>query len=106
MGCLTVASMQRSNPDRGMNKTSNAASQDSNHRAGRDQAGEDTEEQPSRRDRIKFPPASQTTTWKELDDELDKVLEEKVLGSVEQRIVIFGETVYDFCKSKFGMVKK
>lgn len=105
-GCLKVASMQRSEPVKGADKTSETSSLDANHSAGSLQSEKQADEQPGRPERIKFPQASLTTEWEELDKELSNELKQKVCGSIAQKIAVFGKTIYEFCRAKYGIVSR
>ena len=105
-GCLKAASMQRSEPVKGADKTSETSSQDANHSAGSLQSEKQADEQPGRPERIKFPQASLTTEWEELDKELSNELKQKVCGPIEQKIAVFGKTIYEFCRAKYGIVSR
>jgi len=78
MGCSKAPLTQRSDPNMGPDKTSEMFSQDANHCAGSLQAEVGADEQSGRPDRIKFPKASLTTEWEQLDMELCEVLKQKV----------------------------
>lgn len=106
MGCLKAPSMQRPEPVMGADKTSETSSQVANHSAGSLQAENGVDEQPGRPERIRFPKAALTTEWEQLDKELSEVLKQKVSGSIQQKISAFGKTIYNFCKSRYGVAIK
>ena len=101
-GCLEAILRQRTDPVMGSDKTADTPSQDANHSAGCLHAEECEEGQPNRRERIRFPKASQAHEWAELDTELCQALKDQVSGPARQKIVTFGETIYEFCKAKYG----
>ena len=105
MGCLRPNPEQRS-ASQGEGKTSDPSGQVSNHSASEIQAMDDAIEVPITKERIKFPQASQTTVWKEVDQELCDKLVFRTGSSLDHKIRQFSEVVYEHCKGKFGVVVK
>ena len=104
-GCSAPTPKQRSASARKAGKTSETPSPVENHSAGSIQAKEQPADDRTR-EKIKFPKASQSTIWTELDNELSQQLRQKVSGTIREKISIFGSTIYDFCKNKFGIIQK
>ncbi|RXN25308.1 olfactory receptor 6N2-like protein [Labeo rohita] len=60
-----------------------------------------TEEQaPTRRSRIQWPKTSEVSVWQKLD--LSEVLQRSLQGSVESKLNMFGDILYQKCKDRFG----
>ena len=103
-GCSSSVPKQRSVSAMKAGKTSDTPSLEENHSAGSIQATEQPADDPTR-EKIKFPKASQTTIWTEMDNELSQQLRQKVCGTIGEKIGIFGTTIYNFCKDKFGVIQ-
>ena len=58
--------------------------------------------QPGRCQKIKWPKASDRVAWQKLDNDLSQLLELALRGSVENKIKILGEIIYEECKGRFG----
>lgn len=60
------------------------------------------EKAPPRRSKIKWPKTSEAAVWKKLDSDLSEVLQRSLSGSVESRLNLFGDILYQECKDRFG----
>ncbi|XP_019614735.1 PREDICTED: uncharacterized protein LOC109462613 [Branchiostoma belcheri] len=55
-----------------------------------------------RKEKIKWPRASDKATWEVLDSDLSNILEQGLKGDVERKLNKFGNMVYDFCSGRLG----
>ncbi|KAI8490806.1 hypothetical protein Bbelb_315990 [Branchiostoma belcheri] len=55
-----------------------------------------------RKEKIKWPRASDKATWEVLDSDLSNILEQGLKGDVERKLNNFGNMVYDFCSGRLG----
>jgi hypothetical protein len=58
----------------------------------------------SRRERFKFPPASETSKWKELETDLVSMLDTQLKGykTLEHKMDAFRDVIYQHCSQVFG----
>ena len=104
IGCLSRL-MQRSVSQNEADKTSETSSLEANHSAGSVHAEEAQGATPIERERIKFPQANQATDWADLDAKLCEHLKQVVVGPISEKIRLFGDTIYEFCKEKYGIIE-
>ncbi|KAJ8399573.1 hypothetical protein AAFF_G00409840 [Aldrovandia affinis] len=58
--------------------------------------------EPGRRNKIKLPKANEAEVWRKLNTDLSKVLQGSLRGSVEAKLNLLGEILYQDCKDRFG----
>ena len=56
--------------------------------------------------RVKWPKTSDKAEWKQLDDDLDKLLEQTLKGPVETKLESLTSIVYTVSKDRFGLCEK
>lgn len=56
----------------------------------------------SLREKVKWPPAKDTTAWTQLDQDLDRVLEATLAGTIERKIESMAMIVIIMAKERFG----
>ena len=56
------------------------------------------------RRKIKWPKASETVEWKRLDESLSDLLQKALRGTVEAKLNLFGEILYEECSGRYGKV--
>lgn len=59
---------------------------------------------PARRNKIKWPKTSEAVAWRKLDSDLSEILERSVQGSLESRLNLLGDILYQECKDRFGVI--
>ncbi|XP_078587744.1 uncharacterized protein LOC144868686 [Branchiostoma floridae x Branchiostoma japonicum] len=64
-----------------------------------------TEIQPAK-ERIKWPKLSDTNSWSQLDQDLDRVLEATLAGTVERKVDSLTTITYNMAKERFGVEEK
>ena len=104
MKCLNSLLKQCTASPSEADKTSETPSLEANCSAGSILTEANGATAPEPRRRIKFPQSNQTTEWADLDDKLCQQLKDRVAGSIQEKISIFGDTIYDYCKTKYGLV--
>ena len=69
---------------------------------GPDRPHQDTATRP-RIPRIKWPKASDRTLWKQLDEDLDNILEASLQGPVDRKLTTLTTLIYSVGKERFGL---
>ncbi|KAJ8361990.1 hypothetical protein AAFF_G00407370 [Aldrovandia affinis] len=59
---------------------------------------------PLRRNKIKWPKANESEEWRKLDEHLSGLLQTALRGSVETKLNLFGEILYEECSNRYGEV--
>ncbi len=57
---------------------------------------------PERRTKIKWPKASMQEVWCRLDEHLSGVLQHSLQGTVEHKLTLMGNIIYEECRERFG----
>ncbi|KAJ8394721.1 hypothetical protein AAFF_G00043210 [Aldrovandia affinis] len=60
--------------------------------------------EPGRRNKIKLPKANEAEAWRKLDTDSSKVLQQSLHGSMEAKLNLLGEILYQECKDRFGTI--
>ena len=55
-----------------------------------------------RKERIKWPKASEKVLWKQLDEDLDTILEASMQGPVDRKLTTLTTIIYSVGKERFG----
>ena len=75
---------------------------DTEQETGPDRPQQDTATRP-RKPRIKWPKASDKTLWKQLDEDLDNILEASLQGPVDRKLTTLTTLIYSVGKERFGL---
>ena len=75
---------------------------DPEQETGPDRPQQDTATRP-RKPRIKWPKASDKTLWKQLDEDLDNILEASLQGPVDRKPTTLTTLIYSVGKERFGL---
>ena len=75
---------------------------DTEQETGPDRPQQDTATRP-RKPRIKWPKASDKTLWKQLDEDLDNILEASLQGPVDKKLTTLTTLIYSVGKERFGL---
>lgn len=62
--------------------------------------------QPGRREKIKWPKANDRVAWQRLDADVSQLLELALRGSIESKLNIMGDIIFEVCRERFGEVSK
>lgn len=58
------------------------------------------------RERVKWPRMSSNMEWKQLDEDLDKILEVALAGPVEKKINTLTSIIYNLAREHFGIEER
>ena len=81
------------------------ASQVYNHSAQSHQVEETESEESSRKAKIKWPSLAEKQAWKEMEEDLTRVLELSLKGEIQNELRVLGETVYSYGAEMFRMLE-